>query len=263
MSKKLRAMVVDDELPARERLISMLSKFPDFDTIAEASCAEEAFAKLKEFKPQVVFLDIQMPDIDGINLARELIKDDEPPLIIFVTAYDKYAIEAFEVNAIDYLLKPANSDRLTTAVARIKEILSTRENKNQFMSELSVALGRIMEKTDDSKASRLTLYHEESGNRLIAEPQEIWWIFAKGDKTYARIEKGEFRIFETLTNLSNRLPSDIFVRSHKAYIVNIKQIQEIVPWFSGTYNLKMKDGATELPLSRSYVAQFKEKVGWI
>jgi len=261
-SPQLKALVVDDELPARERLISMLSKFPDFEKIREASCADEAIEAIKEFKPQVVFLDIQMPDTDGINLARELIKDDDPPLITFVTAFDKYAIEAFEVNAIDYILKPATRDRLATAVNRIKEILGTKEKKSSFINELNSALNKIIEKTED-KPLRLTLTHEETGNRVIMEPQDIWWIFAKGDKTYARVQKGEYRIYDTLASLSNRLPQDMFVRTHKAYIVNIKQIQEVIPWFSGTYNLKMKDGATELPLSRSYVAQFKEKVGWI
>lgn len=259
---KLKVLVVEDELPARERLISMLQKFDDFGEIQEATNGEEALAKLPDYKPDVVFLDIQMPGIGGIDLARELMAEDEPPLVIFVTAYDKYAIEAFEVNAIDYLLKPANKERLETTVARIREIMKTNENKGQFIDDLSVALNKLLQKSDEEKVARLTLYHEESGNRIVVEPQEIWWIFAKGDKTYARTEKAEYRIFETLSNLTKRLSPDLFIRSHKAYIVNIKQIQEVIPWFSGTYNLKMKDGETELPLSRSFVAQFKEKVGW-
>lgn len=259
---KLKVMVVEDELPARERLISMLKKFEEFGEIQEATNGEEALAKLPEYQPDVVFLDIQMPGIGGIDLARELMAEDEPPLVIFVTAFDKYAIDAFEVNAIDYLLKPANKERLQTTVDRIKEILKTKDTKGEFMDELSLALNKLIQKSEEEKLTRITIYHEESGNRIVVEPLEIWWIFAKGDKTYTRTEKGEFRIFETLSNLSKRLPPDIFVRTHKAYIVNIKQIHEIIPWFSGTYNLKMKDGETELPLSRSFVAQFKDKVGW-
>lgn len=259
---KLKVLVVEDELPARERLISMLKKFEEFESIEEASCGEEALAKIASFSPNVVFLDIQMPDIDGINLAKEIIRAEDPPLIIFVTAYDKYAIDAFEVNAIDYILKPANLERIQTAVERIKELLGTKDAKGGFMSELNGALNKILEKGDE-KFNRMTLFHEESGNRVITEISDIWWIFAKEDKTFARTQKGEFRIFETLGNLSKRLPAELFVRTHKAYIINVKHVQEIVPWFSGTYNLKMKDGETELPLSRSYVSYFKEKVGWI
>lgn len=259
---KLRVLVVEDELPARERLISMLSKFSEFESIEEATCGEEALTKIASFLPHVVFLDIQMPDIDGINLAKEIIRAEEPPLIIFVTAYDKYAIDAFEVNAIDYILKPANQERVQTAVQRIKELLGTKESKGSFMTELNSALNKILEKGDE-KFNRITLFHEESGNRVITEISDIFWIFAKEDKTFAKTKQGEFRIFETLGNLSKRLPEDLFVRTHKAYIVNVKHIQEVVPWFSGTYNLKMKDGETELPLSRSYVANFKEKVGWV
>jgi len=259
---ELKALVVDDELPARERLMSMVSKFPDFKEIHEATCAEEALAKIEEVHPDVVFLDIQMPGCDGISLAREIMADEEPPLVVFVTAYDKYAIDAFEVNAIDYVLKPATKERLTTAIDRIKDILGTKETKGSFISELNFALSKILDKNED-KLARLTLTHEESGNRLIVEPTEICWIYSKADKTYARTEKGEYRVYETLSNLESRLPSDYFLRTHKAYIVNVKQIQEVIPWFSGTYNLKMKDGSTELPLSRSYVATFKQKVGWI
>ncbi|MDQ7821957.1 MAG: LytTR family DNA-binding domain-containing protein [Candidatus Eremiobacteraeota bacterium] len=262
MPAKLKALIVDDELPARERLMAMISKFEDFEKVEGASSGEEALSMLPEYKPDVVFLDIQMPDMDGISLARELVSDDEPPMIVFVTAYDKYAIDAFEVNAIDYILKPANQERLQMAVERLKGILGTKETKGQFIDELSVALGRIVDKSEE-KLTRLTIVHEETGNRMIVEPEELWWIYAKGDKTYTRVQKGEFRIYDTLANLSKRLPSDIFVRTHKAYIVNIKHIQEVIPWFSGTYNLKMKDQATELPLSRSFVAVFKEKVGWI
>jgi two-component system, LytTR family, response regulator LytT len=143
---KLKVLVVEDELPARERLISMLRKFDEFGEIQEASNGEEGLAKMPEYRPDVVFLDIQMPGIGGIGLARELMAEDEPPLIIFVTAYDKYAIEAFEVNAIDYLTKPADRERLETTVERIREILETKETKGQFIDDLSMALDRLMAK---------------------------------------------------------------------------------------------------------------------
>lgn len=143
---KLKVLVVEDELPARERLISMLKKFSDFGEIQEASNGEEALTKLPGYRPDVVFLDIQMPGIGGIGAARELMAEEEPPLIIFVTAFDKYAIEAFEVNAIDYVLKPADRERLETTVERIREILDTKETKGQFIDDLSNALDRLMAK---------------------------------------------------------------------------------------------------------------------
>jgi DNA-binding LytR/AlgR family response regulator len=146
-TKKLKALVVDDELPARERLMALLSKFTELEKIEGASGADEAMALIPEFKPEVVFLDIQMPDIDGIALASQIMEADEPPVIVFVTAYDRYFVEAFEVNAIDYVLKPANPERLATSIKRIMEIIETREKKDQFMDDLSLALNKILDKT--------------------------------------------------------------------------------------------------------------------
>jgi DNA-binding LytR/AlgR family response regulator len=145
-TKRLKALVVDDELPARERLISLLSKFAELEKIEGASGADEALALIPLFKPEVVFLDIQMPDVDGIALATKIMETDEPPIVVFVTAYDRYFIEAFEVNAIDYVLKPANPERLATSIERVMGIIETREKKDQFLDDLSLALNKILEK---------------------------------------------------------------------------------------------------------------------
>lgn len=246
----VRAIIVDDEAPARERITRFLSKFDEIDVIGWASNGKEAVTMIEGRNPDLVFLDIQMPDIDGFEVLR-LIKSQ--PIVIFVTAYDEYAIRAFEVNALDYLLKPFSFERFEKAIRRAKEEIRRKEN---FSSKVSKLLG--------------TLERRYLERIAVREGGRIFVIDVRRGIDYIRSEKGSVLIYTkrekhivnyTLDELEHRLDPELFFRSHRTTLVNLNRIKEIIPWFSGRYKIRL-DSGDEVPLSRDRVKELKKIIEW-
>jgi Response regulator of the LytR/AlgR family len=269
----MRVMVVDDELPARDELCYLLRELPGIEIVGEAGTGEETLQKFRECKPDALFLDIQMPDASGVDVARELARQGFTPAIVFATAYDQYAIEAFDINAVDYLLKPFSEDRLGETVQRLwRRLDEEKPGVDQTVSPTEHVLPEQLQTRDflaklDRIYRSLNAAERRAGKLKIEENGKILLI-PFGEILYATIEDRSVRIVTrersyltnyTLTELEGLLNSS-FLRVHKSYLASIDQIQSIVPWFNNTYNLIMKDNS-EIPVSRTYVKLFRERLG--
>ncbi|MFH1007239.1 MAG: LytTR family DNA-binding domain-containing protein [Candidatus Latescibacterota bacterium] len=254
---EIRTIIVDDEPLAREELRFQLTAFPEMRIVGEASHGAEAVALIERTAPDLVFLDIQMPGMDGFQVVQELILQGRPPILVFVTAYDQYALRAFEVNALDYLLKPVDQDRLQRTMVRVREQTEARMDLSGQLSHLLRAL--------DLRPQSLSRLSVRRDGRLF--PVDV------GDMVYARISDGvvciatdgveEITSYRTLDALESDLDPQTFLRVHRSYLVNLSCIVEIIPWFAGTYRLKMNDEkASELPLSRARVKKLRERLKW-
>lgn len=248
-----RCLIVDDEMPARQELLYILSSIEDVKVIGEASNGIEALELIKTLKPDIVFLDIQMPQVSGMDVARRLLEEEHKPIIIFVTAYDEFAVEAFEVNAIDYLLKPISEERLQKTLEKI-----THSNVKDEKFDYSV-LNRLIQdikSATNTTIQRISLYYN---NRLIPiEIKDIIYVTVEDKNTVVVSNKGKFETNYTLNDLMDKFDASIFFRSHKSYIINLNYIESIEPWFNSTYNINLKGYKEKIPVSRSYAKSFKE-----
>jgi len=243
---RIRALIVDDEPPARKRLRDLLGGEPALEIVGEAGSGTEAVKMIRAERPDLVFLDIQMPGTDGFGVIRE-IADDDPPLVVFVTAHDEHAIEAFEVQAVDYVLKPVLEPRLKKAVHRAVDRIrgGTRD---------TAELARLLERLSQSAApqsGRLAIKHD--GSVTFVRVDDVDWVEADGD--YVRIHAGKAThvIRETITEVLSKLPPAHFVRVHRSIVVNTERVREVQPWFKGDYVLILHDG-TKLRSGRTYRA---------
>ncbi len=249
----LRCIIVDDELPARDELSYLLTEMEGVDILASAGSGKEALAKIRELKPDVVFLDIKMPGLDGLDVAKEIITFKRPPLIVFATAYDKYAIEAFDIKAIDYILKPFSKDRLSKTVQRVKE---TRE-KGLDQSDLEEIIDRLKDNISTRELVRVSVV--EKGKIMLLSPQEVFFCSAYEGKSKVFTRDKSFICPVTLNELEDRLKGENFFRVHRSFLVNLNYIMEIVPWFNGKYLITMRDSQpTEITVSRNRVKSLKE-----
>jgi len=263
----MRVMVVDDERPARDELCYLLREIPGVEIVAQAATGEETIRKFQEHRPDAIFLDIQMPDASGVDVARELLQLGFSPAIVFATAYDQYAIDAFDVNAVDYLLKPFHEDRLAETMLRLKKRLEGKYlgEETQIKTE-QVQTQEFLAKLDQIYNS-LHVVEGREGKLKIEDNGQILLI-PFGDILYATIEERSVRIVTqersyltnySLTELEGLLKSS-FLRVHKSYLAHLDQIHSIIPWFNNTYNLIMND-KSEIPVSRTYVKAFRERMG--
>jgi two-component system, LytTR family, response regulator LytT len=260
MSTALRVVVVDDEQLAREELCYQLEQLDGIEIVAQASNGIEAIGAVERHEPDLVFLDIQMPGLGGFEVARRLLEhEDEAPALVFVTAFDQHAIEAFEVNAVDYLLKPVESGRLEQALQRARRRVeaerpgpSTAPTNDQLEQIVKMMAGRQTRR--DQVAIRV-------GERFVlVQADEI--IYASLADESINIVTGQVAgtsNYRTLDDLQARLDPDVFWRVHRSHLVNINKIKEIVPWFSRNYILRMKDAkGTEIPVSRAQTKRLRE-----
>ena len=256
----LRVIVVDDEQLAREELCYQLDRLVDVETVAQAGNGLEALTAIDRHGPDLVFLDVQMPGLTGFEVARRLLDDDDPPAVVFVTAYDQHAIEAFEVNAVDYLLKPVEPGRLEQAVHRARRRLSS-DRAGAQPPRLNDQLEQIVKMMAVGRDSRRDQVALKVGERfLLVQANEI--IYASLADDSINIVTGQVvgtSNYRTLDDLQARLDPAVFWRVHRSHLVNINKIKEIVPWFSRNYILRMKDAkATEIPVSRSQTKRLRE-----
>lgn len=248
-----RCLIVDDETPAREELLYILSDIEGVKVVGQASNGIEALELIRTLNPDIIFLDIQMPQMSGMDVARELLNESLRPKIIFVTAYDQFAIEAFEVNAIDYLLKPISEERLRK---RVQQIISVKENEEVIDYNKLSKLIKDMKSDTKSTPNIISLYHN---NKLIPiEIKDIIYATIEDKETIIFTKTGRFEINCTLNKLLERLDSSIFFRTHKSYIVNLNSIESVELWFNSTYNINLKDNKEIIPVSRNYSKDFKE-----
>jgi two-component system LytT family response regulator len=242
----VRVLIVDDEPPARKRLRALLGNEPDVEIVGEAGSGTEAVKMIRAERPDLVFLDIQMPGTDGFGVIRE-IADDDPPLIVFVTAHDEHAIKAFEVQAVDYVLKPVIEARLKEAVRRAVERI-----RGGSVNDMTGDLARLLDRLSQSAApqsGRLSIKRE--GSVTFLRVDEVDWIEADGDYVRIHVGKATHIIRETITEVLAKLPQARFVRVHRSIVVNTERIREVQPWFKGDYVLILNDG-TKLRSGRTY-----------
>lgn len=244
----IRALIVDDEFPARAELRFRLSKYPDVEVIGEAATAREALQLVEALEYDVVFLDVQMPGLNGIEVARRLRQRERAPRVVFVTAYDEYALEAFAARAVDYLLKPFDDDRLAETVQRLREGERGAPPAGPRRGEGSLALAWVPT--------------EKEGKTIPVAVEDIVFITAEGDNVFVQTATETLRTRFTLQVLADRLPAERFFRCHRSFLVNIYQVKEIIPYFNGTYLLGMKDRAhTKVPVSRGNAKRLKQLFG--
>lgn len=248
---KLRTLIVDDEAPARERLRRLLAGNELIELVGEAKDGVEAVEMIEETSPDMVLLDIQMPVLDGFGVIEAL---QEPPAIIFVTAYDEYAIRAFEVNALDYLLKPFSQERLNKAIERAHEELSTGQ-------EFADRIGPLLESLREEKRYAERIAVREPDRILVLDVEEIDWIEARQGQVVVHVGQEEHVLARTLASLEARLDPTLFFRAHRSVIVNLDRVKEIIPWFAGSHKLRLTTGA-EVDLSRSRGKALREILGW-
>jgi DNA-binding LytR/AlgR family response regulator len=252
--KTLRLLIVDDEPPARGRTRRLLGGIAGIEIAGEAGSAAEAREKIASLAPDLLLLDIQMPGEDGFALLQSL---DPRPAVVFITAFDQYAVRAFEENAVDYLLKPFRRERLEEALARARHDLERPEELSRRLSEL---LGQVAGPAPSDRLERFTV---RIGNRqLILRAAEVLWFGAEDKLVFAATADNRHYVNFTLDELERRLDPRGFARVHRGAIVNLDWAAALRPGFAGTWRLQLKDEArTEVPVSRNRARALKQRLG--
>jgi two-component system response regulator LytT len=255
----ISTVIVDDERPARDELAYLLKAFPEVDLIAQGKNGLEAVALIKEHEPDLVFLDVQMPGLDGFGVIKKLVERKlRIPQIVFATAFDNYAVQAFEVSAVDYVLKPFDKARIGKAIQRAKKLVEADTSPVERLESLVGQLGAGLPRPKSAQPVKLLV---KSQARLILVDAE--------NVIYASIQDGEITIvardtegtsnYRTIDELAESLDSDVFWRPHRSYLININHIKEVVPWFKSSYMLKMNDKrSSEIPVSRGQTKRLRE-----
>ncbi|HEV8355950.1 MAG TPA: LytTR family DNA-binding domain-containing protein [Gemmatimonadales bacterium] len=259
----IRALIVDDEPAGRAAIKALVAEDPEIEVVGECSDGRSALERIERDPPDLLFLDVQMPEMDGLTMLRRL-ELPQLPVVVFVTAYDQYALRAFEVNAVDYLLKPFDDDRFRVALGRAKR--QVRQGRLGEASDRLVALLEGMGRppgADPPPASgrylrRLVI---KSGGRVsVLNVREIDWVEAEGDYLKIHAGKAWHLLRETMKSLEQQLEPARFVRIHRSTIVNVERIKELQPFFRGEYHVILQDG-TSLKLSRGYKQHLEAALG--
>lgn len=248
----IRVMIAEDERLAREELSYYLLQEEDIELLPFAVNGRELLEKVETYEPDVIFLDIKMPEMEGVQAARMLSSRKQQPLIVFCTAYENYALDAFSLNAVDYLLKPTEPHRLKETLQRIRKRLQDAK-QGENTREMSINSGAA------SKVAKLLI--EEQNRFVVIEPESI--LYAVRDERVIQIHTLHeiFTSKMTLQQLEEKLHSYPFFRTHRSYLVNLQYVAELVPWFNGAYNLKLKTGKqAQIPVSRSYARELLKRL---
>jgi two-component system, LytTR family, response regulator len=249
--KFIRALIVDDEPLARQRVRRLLRDEADIEELGECADGQQAVRAIETLRPDLVFLDIQLPEMSGFRVV-EAVGPEHMPIVIFVTAYDRYALQAFDAQALDYLLKPYSRERFRRALERARRQLSGGP-KEQLDERLTALLSSL--KPETKYLERLMI--KAAGRVYFLKVEEINWVGAEGN--YLRLHAGDSShlLRDTLSRLAGRLDPKKFLRIHRSTLVHVDRIRDLRPLFSGDYTMRLIDG-TELTLSRSYREKFLE-----
>ena len=249
----LRTLVVDDERLARERVRGFLRALADVAIVGEAANGPEAVTQIETLRPDLVVLDIQMPGMDGFGVLRALA---HKPAVIFATAYDSYAIQAFEVQAADYLLKPISRDRLIEAVRRVRD----RRESGGPAPDLQ-QLVRALQQRERRYTAQLPVH---KGRQILILPiEDVFWFEVEYRLVYAHTAAERYMTSFTLKDLEDQLDPEIFFRAHKSRLVNLNRVKAIVPWFGGRFKLVMRNATNaEVELSRAQARVLRRRMHW-
>src|SRR5499427_636653 len=250
---RTRVLIADDEPLARERLRTLLQDEPGMEIVGEAGDGTSAAESIVALNPDIVFLDVQMPGADGFDVI-EAVGPQRMPFVVFVTAFDRYALRAFDVHALDYLLKPFDRERFRQAVAR------ARQQMTRNGGEVERRLAAIMDDLRPAKQKTDRFVVKSGGRIFFVRTSEIDWIEAAGNYVKLHVGNDSHLIRETMNAVESKLSPEMFVRIHRCHIVNIEQVRELQPWFNGEYVVFLKNG-TRLTLSRGYRERLQERVG--
>ena len=242
---RVRVIIVDDEPLARERIRTLLSRDLSVQIVCECDNATHAIAAIRSMKPDLIFLDIQMPEKNGFDVVSEIGPDDMPA-VIFCTAYDEFAVRAFEVNAVDYLLKPFDRGRLKQALDRVVERLGSKAG-TENTQRLNALLAEIQ--TPAQRLDRIAV--KTAGKVVLISVPDIDWVGSADNYVEIHVGSHSHLLRETMTSIAGRLPPEIFVRISRTSIVNVNRVKELEPMFHGEYTVVLKDGA-RLTMSRSH-----------
>lgn len=251
----IRIITIDDEEPALEELNYVLNKNENVEIVDTFTDPLEMLKKVEELKPDAVFLDIEMPEINGFFAAKEILRIDSNICIIFITAFDQYAVEAFEVNALDYIMKPVSEERIDLALNKIgsNHILHNKPDGNIIKKISSV------EKTLKRNLDKIAIWKDEE--IIFLKPQQVYYFTIESGDIIIVSEEGRFKTKDTLDNWENRLEEYNFFRCHRSFIINLDKIRKISPWFNNTYVLFLEDIQNEIPLSRNRLKELKKYMG--
>ena len=248
---KLRALIVDDEPLAREWVRGAVAEDRDLEVIGESGNGFEAAEAIRRLKPDLVFLDVQMPGLDGFGVL-EALSPEEIPAIVFVTAFDQYAVRAFEAQAVDYLMKPFSRERLEEAVRRVRELL-----KGRSLEDFRESVAKIIEKVRRDRSYPEWVLLKADGKNVFVKVKDIDWIESSRNNVRIHVGPTVYLLHETTSAIAQRLDPKKFLRIHRSSIVNIERIKELHPWFNGDYAVILRDG-TQLTLSASYRDRLRE-----
>jgi two-component system LytT family response regulator len=254
VKQKIRALIVDDEPLAREKIVDLLAGDVSVEIIGECADGLSAAAAIKAQAPDLLFLDVQMPELDGFGVL-EMLEAARMPVVIFVTAYDQYALRAFEVHALDYLLKPFDRERFGKALERARRQIE--QARAGTMNRQLVALLADLQ----ARPKRLERLVIKAGGRVFfLRADEIDWVEAAANYVRLHVGKETHLLRETINGLAERLDPEKFLRIHRSTIINLERIKELQPWFHGDYVVILRDG-TQLTSSRSYREELHKLLG--
>jgi two-component system, LytTR family, response regulator len=244
---KIRTIIVDDEGPARARIRQLLKPEADFTVIGECANGGLAVELIQREKPDLAFLDVQMPRLSGLEVCQRVAAAGTPlPMVIFVTAYDAYALKAFEVHAIDYLLKPFDQERFNQALTHAR-----RQFTHSRQAAAQTQLAAMLEDLAPGSRKPERLVFKENGRIVFIRPESIDWVEADGNYIRLHGREGSHYVRETLANLETQLPAERFMRISRSIIVNLDRVKELEPMFYGDYSVILQDGS-RLSMSRTY-----------
>jgi DNA-binding LytR/AlgR family response regulator len=250
MPERLRTLIVDDEPLARQRLARLLAALPAVELVGDAANGREAVDRIRELKPDLVFLDIQMPGWDGFRVIKEL---EAPPYIIFATAFDEYALRAFDLAAVDYLLKPIDPRRLAVAVSKALDTAARRD----FAARLA-DLTRSLRDLEERPVRHIGVRH---GERIVViRPEDVFYFEARAKETSLFTKDREHIVDRSLKQLEDDLDPRRFFRCHRSYIVNLDRVAEVLPWFAGGLVARLTD-KRDVPVSRRQAGALRERLG--
>lgn len=259
----LKVFIVDDESPARAELRYLLGEFADVQVVGEAASGEEAIERIADAQPDAVFMDIHLHDRDGVDVAEEICEMMvSPPVVIFASAYEIHAVRAFELEAVDYIVKPFGQNRLSKTICRVRKLLLARTSAQQETQSIEEKLSSLLQNVlTEQQPRRIPV--EKGGKILLIDPNEI--VYATSGDRYAIIytDDEQYTTSFTLQELENRLSAKQFFRTHRAFIVNLSKTTELIPWFKGSVQLIMQDRQkTGVPVSRNAVKEVKKRLGF-
>jgi len=232
----LNCIIIDDESPARQELAYFINNFSTIKIAQEFDSAIKALDYIKLNTPDVIFLDISMPKLDGINFTRILRSFAIQPAVIFVTAHKKYAVEAFEIEAFDYILKPFSESRIVSTIRKLEKLQVTKIYND-----------------------KITLW--KSGKMVVVNVESICYCEANEREVYIYTASDKYILVSSISDFSKRLPGQKFFRCHRSFLVNLDKVTEIIPWFNNTYMLKVTDISTTIPVGRTKITEFKTLMG--